>query len=193
MAQAAPKPWTVDEFLEWERTQEERYEFIDGVIRMMVGGTADHNIIALKIASTLQAGLRGRPCRAFMENMKVESGGLVMYPDVVATCAEVPRKGDTVPEPLVVVEVLSRSTEGADRGAKWDAYQRIPSLAQYVLVAQDKLRVEVYTRRDDRWDYRAITDPRALVTFAPFGIDLALADIYEGTSLDPSAAASPAP
>jgi Uma2 family endonuclease len=191
MAHAAPKPWSVDEFLEWERTQEERYEYHDGLIRMMVGGTADHNIIALKIASTLQSGLRGGPCRAFMENMKVVSAGLAMYPDVVATCTEVPRKGDVVPEPVMVVEVLSRSTEGADRGEKWDAYRRIPGLAQYVLVSQHKVQVEVFTRRGDRWDYAVITDPRASVTFEPFRIDLALTEIYEGTSLDPSATRPP--
>ena len=94
-----------------------------------------------------------------------------------------------MPEPLAVVEVLSRSTEGTDRGAKWDAYQQqIPSLAQYVLVAQDKIRAEIYTRRDDRWDYRVITDPRASVTFESLRIDLGLAEIYEATPLGPTAA-----
>jgi Uma2 family endonuclease len=187
MVHAAPKPWSLDEFLEWERTQEERYEYHAGLIRMMVGGTVDHNIIAGNVFAELRARLRGGPCRAFVENVKVVSAGFAMYPDVVVTCSDAPHRGDVVPEPVVVVEVLSRSTEGGDRGEKWDACRRIPGLAQYVLVSQHKVQVEVFTRQGDRWDYAVVTDPRASATFEPVRLDLALAEIYEGTSLDPYA------
>jgi Uma2 family endonuclease len=188
MAHATPKPWSVEEFLAWERAQEERYEFVDGIVRLMVGGTADHNTITGNVFATLRARLRGGPCRAFMSDMKVQTDGAVMYPDVVVTCAGVPPKGDTVPEPRVVVEVLSRSTESFDRGSKWTAYQRVPSLDQYVLVSQDRLRVEVYTRRDRGWAFEVLTEPAEVVRFPSLSVEVTIAEIYESTSLEPQGA-----
>ncbi len=190
MAHAAPKPWSVDEFLDWERTQEERYEYHDGLIRMMVGGTADHNTISGNIVATLRTRLRGGPCRAFMSAMKVQTDGAASYPDVVVTCAGVPPKGDVVPEPRVIVEVLSRSTESFDRGPKWDAYQRIPSLDQYVLVSQDRLRVEIYTRRERGWAFDVLAEPAEAIRFPALGVGMDLGEVYEGTSLQPPPAAS---
>jgi Uma2 family endonuclease len=81
------EPWTVEEFLAWEREQEERYEYVDGVIRMMVGGTLDHNTIAGNVFSALHSQLRGGLCRVFVEGVKVVSASATMYPDVVVTCA----------------------------------------------------------------------------------------------------------
>ena len=190
MAHAAPKPWTVDDFLAWERTQEERYEFLDGLVRMMVGGTVDHNTITLNVATALRMRLRGGPCRAFVSDMKVETDGAAMYPDVVVTCAPAPPKDDVVPEPKAVVEVLSPSTEGFDRGRKWNAYQRIPSLEQYVLVAQDQIRVEVYVRRGRGWAFDVLADPADALRFPALGVEVGLAEVYEGAS---AAAGAPPP
>jgi Uma2 family endonuclease len=182
-----PPPWTVEDFLAWERQQEERYEFVGGMIRMMVGGTADHNSIALNVASSLRNCLGGSPCRAFMEGMKVVSATTTMYPDVVVTCSQMPAKSDVVTESSVVFEVPSRSTEGFDRGQKWLAYQSIDSLEQYVLISQDELRVDVYTRREDGWDYRALRGPDATLGLAIRQIQLSMAEIYQSSSLDPAA------
>ena len=177
-----PEPWTVEEFLAWEREQEERYEYIGGVIRMMVGGTLDHNTIAGNVFSGLRTQLRGGPCRAFMEAVKVVSAGATMYPDVVATCAPGSGQSDVVPEPEVVVEVLSRSTQGFDRGPKLDAYQQILSLKQYVLIAQDEIRVSVYQREEGGWLYRVLQEPDASLGFAVAGAAMSLAEIYEGST-----------
>jgi Uma2 family endonuclease len=181
-----PSPWTVEEFLVWERDQPDCYEFYSGFIRMMVGGTLDHNTIAGNIMATLRSRLRGGPCRAFMEGCKVTSGSEVMYPDVVITCSAVNAKSDVVPEPVVVFEVLSRSTESFDRGQKWLAYQSIPSLRQYVLVSQDELRVDVYDRAEAGWSYRVLSVPEATLKLAAGQVELAMAEIYEGSSLDPA-------
>ncbi len=178
-----PEPWTVDEFLAWEREQEERYEYVDGVIRMMVGGTLDHNTIALTIASRLRALLARGPCRVFMEGVKVVSDASTMYPDVVVTCAPGTGRVDVVPEPVVVIEVLSRSTQGFDRGAKLDAYQQIPSLKQYVLVAQEEIRVSVFERDDEDWRYRTVQGLDASLTFAVADATMSLAEIYEGATV----------
>ena len=177
-----PEPWTVEEFLAWEREQEERYEYIGGVIRMMVGGTLDHNTIAGNVFSGLRTQLRGGPCRAFMEAVKVVSAGATMYPDVVATCAPGSGQSDVVPEPEVVVEVLSRSTQGFDRGPKLDAYQQIPSLKQYVLIAQDEIRVSVYEREVGGWRYRVLQELDASLGFAVGGAAVNLAEIYQNST-----------
>ena len=180
-----PTPWTLEEFLAWERDQSERYEFYSGFIRMMVGGTLDHNTIAGNIMATLRSRLRGGPCRAFME-CKVTSSSELMYPDVVITCSAVNAKSDVVPEPIVVFEVLSRSTESFDRGPKWLAYQSIPSLRQYVLVSQDELRVDVYDREEAGWSYRVLSGLSATLELAAGPVQLGTAEIYEGSSLDPA-------
>ena len=110
-----PGPWTVEEFLAWEREQEERYEYVGGVIRIMVGGTLDHNTIAGNVFSGLRSQLRDGGCRAFMEGVKVVSASATMYPDVVVTCTPGSGRSDVVPEPEIVIEVLSRSTQTFDR------------------------------------------------------------------------------
>lgn len=186
MARATPPaPWTVDDFLAWEREQEERYEFLDGLIRMMTGGTLDHNRIAGNVFAALRARLRGGPCQAFVEAVKVISGASAMYPDVVVTCTPPDLKSDLLPEPVIVIEVLSRSTQTFDRGQKWLAYQGISSLQQYVLIFQDQLRIEVYDRQDNAWVYQAQTGPDARLSFAVSNLELTMADIYEDSSLDP--------
>lgn len=174
-----PQPWTVEEFLAWEREQEERYEYVGGVIRMMVGGTLDHNTITLNIASRLRALLAGGPCRVFMEAVKVVPNAATMYPDVVVTCRAGSGRSDVVPEPELVAEVLARSTQTFDRGPKLDAYQQIPSLKQYVLIAQDEVRVSVYDRDDGSWRYRTLKDLDARPAFAVGGATMTLAEIYE--------------
>lgn len=174
-----PAAWTVEEFLAWEREQEERYEYVGGVIRMMVGGTLDHNTITGNVFTGLRAHLRGGPCRVFVEAVKVVSDAATMYPDVVVTCASASGQSDVVPEPEVVVEVLSRSTQSFDRGPKLDAYQQIPSLKQYVLIAQDEIRVSVYDRDDGSWRYHVLQGLKARLDFAAGGATMTLAEIYE--------------
>jgi len=178
-----PEPWTVEEFLAWEREQEERYEYAGGIIRMMVGGTLDHNTIAGNVFSGLRSQLRGGPCRVFMEGVKVVSDAATMYPDVVVTCAPGSGRSDVVPEPEVVVEVLSRSTQGFDRGPKLDAYQQIPSLRQYVLIAQEEIRLSVYERDEGGWRYRTLEDLDTQLRFAVGEATLPLAEIYAGTTV----------
>jgi Uma2 family endonuclease len=173
----------VEEFLAWEREQEERYEYVGGVIRMMVGGTLDHNTIAGNVFSGLRTQLRDGPCRVFMEAVKVVADAATMYPDVVVTCAPGSGQSDVVPEPEIVVEVLSRSTQSFDRGPKLDAYQQILSLKQYVLIAQDESRVSVYERDDGSWRYRILQDLDARLGFAVGGANVTLAEIYERATI----------
>lgn len=179
MTEALPKPWTVEDFLEWEAQQPERYEFIDGLILGMVGGSAAHATIRDNITGALRARLRGTPCRAFGESLKVVTDIASHYPDVVVTCAPVHPTDDQIREPVVVIEVLSRTTADRDRSAKWVGYQDVPSLQHYVLVAQDRRRVELFTRTGDSWNLRIIRAPAHRVVLPAIGIELTLDEIYE--------------
>ena len=177
---------TLEEFLEWESFQDERYELLDGLVRAMTGGTADHNTIVLNLVANLRAATRGGECRVFAESMKIIVDGTVMYPDVVVTCSRVEPKADRVDQPVLIVEVLSRSTHEIDRGRKWLAYQQIESLRQFVLVSQDQARVEIYQRSAslaDGWSYVVATGLSAAVTLEPGTSATLLADIYENSSV----------
>ena len=178
MASALPKPWTVDEFLDWEREQAERFELVDGVVRMMTGGSNAH----AAVKGNLFAALRGRvktPCQVFVDGPKVVTASASLYPDVLVTCAPVVMADDTVREPVLIAEVLSRSTAGHDRGAKWLAYREIEGLTHYVLVWQDVRRVELFSRRAGGWEL-VILEPPAPIELSALGVSLGFAELYDG-------------
>jgi Uma2 family endonuclease len=183
MTEPLPQPWTVEDFLEWEAQQPERYEFIDGRILGMVGGSAAHATIKGNVFAVLRARLQRGPCRVFVASLKVVTDFASHYPDVVVTCVPVPPADDQIREPVVVVEVLSRTTADHDRSAKWVGYQDIPSLQHYVLVAQDRRRVELFTRADDGWHLRIIRSLRGKVELSAISTELTLDEIYEDSGV----------
>jgi Uma2 family endonuclease len=174
-----PRPWTVDDFLAWEAQQPERYEFIDGMVFMMVGGSAAHTIIKGNVFKALSSGLSGGRCRALTEGLKVVTPENVHYPDALVTCTPIQPADDQIREPVVIVEVLSRSTGDRDRGAKWVGYRTLRSLQHSVLIAQDRRRVEVYTRAGEDWTLRLFEPPARGVPLAAIRLELDLDQIYE--------------
>jgi Uma2 family endonuclease len=182
MSEPLPKPWTVDDFLAWERRQLERYEFVGGVIRMMVGGSNAHTIIKDNVVAALRSRLQGKPGRALGEGPKVATSTATMYPDAVVVCGPVDLAEDQVRQPAVVVEVLSRSTEDHDRGAKWVSYREIEGLRHYVLIAQGSRRVEVYSRDGVDWKLSILQPPEAIALPA-IGIELGFEEVYEGSGV----------
>ncbi len=128
MAKARSYLWTVEDFLAFEVQEPERYEFVDGVVRMMTGGSVAHGIIKSNMANSLNAALGEGPCIAIVDELKVVTETAVMYPDVVVACGPLAPDDDRISDPAVVVEVLSPTTERHDRIAKWREYQRIGSL-----------------------------------------------------------------
>ena len=111
MARARPHPWTVDDFLAFEAEEPERYEFVDGIVRMMTGASAAHSAIKGNIAIALNEALsRSGPCRVDVDDLKVVTASAVMYPDVLVICRPLAPDDDRVPDPTVVVEVLSPTT-----------------------------------------------------------------------------------
>jgi Uma2 family endonuclease len=181
MAKATPQPWTVEEFLAFEAEEPERYEFVDGILRMMTGGSAAHSAIKLNTAIALKAALGSSACRVDVDDLKVVTETAVMYPDILVICRPLAPDDDRVADPTVVVEVLSPTTERHDRIRKWRQYQTIASLQHFVLIEQNERRVEVYTRQGDGWQLAVVEPPDDTVTLKAVDARLSLAAIYDGS------------
>ena len=182
---AQPQPYyTPEEYLALERAAEYKSEYLDGDIFAMVGTSTQHNAIALNIARRLGNELEDRPCRVYIGDVRVRvaASGLYTYPDVLALCGPqefADDQKDTLLNPNVIFEVLSPSTEGYDRGEKFAHYWRLPSLTDYVLVAQEEVRVEHFQRRGDSWLLTAFTAWDETVRLPSLDTDLPLAAIYK--------------
>lgn len=175
---------TEEEYLAVERQAEFRSEFLAGEMFAMVGATRRHNRIVTNLTTALDTQLRDRPCNVYSSDLRVRvsSTGLYTYPDVVVTCGEeafADGEEDTLLNPLVLLEVLSRSTEAYDRGKKFEHYQTIESLSTYMLVAQDARRVEWYVRQEGGvWLYTEAHGDDAAFGIEAIACDLKLEDVY---------------
>ncbi|MFB2977811.1 Uma2 family endonuclease [Microseira sp. BLCC-F43] len=159
VANPEPKYMSTQEYLEWEEKQPIKYEYINGEVFAMTGGTIPHTSIALNLASALKSHVRGKGCQAFMADAKVgvSENGPYHYPDVMVTCDERDRNAiEAIYHPCLIVEVLSPSTESFDspsetlreRGKKFKHYRRISSLREYVLISAEQMNVEVFRLND---------------------------------------------
>src|SRR4051812_42258251 len=183
---AAPKlqrRYTQEEYLAQERQAEYKSEYIDAQIVAMSGASRTHNLINLNIASLLKSQLRGRPCEVYASDMRVmvSAQGMYTYPDTVVVCGGPQVEdahGDTLLNPTVIVEVLSPTTELYDRAANFGYYRELPSLREYLLVAQDKMLVEHYVRQEAGWLLTPTSDPAAAVVLPSIGCTLPLAEVY---------------
>lgn len=188
--QARPEPRiSPAEYLEWERKQETRNEYVNGEIFAMTGASRVHNLVCMNLGSALHAQLRGKPCEVYMNDMrvKVQETGAYTYPDIVAACGE-PRfeddQVDTLLDPVLIAEVLSESTERYDRGAKFAHYRGIDAFQEYLLVAQTEMRVEHYRRREGgSWLFQEYRDPEDRIEVESLGCELRLGDLYERVDL----------
>jgi Uma2 family endonuclease len=183
---------TLEEFLAWEREQPQRYERVSGVIRMMTGGTIDHNRITLNVAEALRQRLRGGDCEVFVNDVKVVTpAGDVMYPDVVVACGDLPGKATVLDAPVVIVEVLSESTAERDHGRKRWAYQTIPSLRYYVLLDQDEGGVEVTSPNPDgTWRSVILRDLGARLELTGLNVQIGLEEVFARVAFPGSTAGS---
>ena len=176
------------DYLSGEELPGPRHEYLDGQIFAMAGATKTHGTIAGNIAFAFRSLLRGTPCRAWVADMKVNvaTARSYYYPDVVATCADAYMRSDSpqnfVTAPKLIVEVLSPSTEKTDRREKWIAYRQLASLQEYMLVDQERQWVEVFRRNETGWMHDIATAGES-ISLSSLGISLALADIYEDTTV----------
>ena len=191
-----PQPYlfTIEEYLAFERASDERHEYLDGVIYAMAGESPNHGTICVNLTASLVPQLRGSPCHVFSKDTKVLFGpmprtrgsrqGLFAYPDLVVVCGTMQfhdAAQDVLLNPTVIIEVLSPSTEGFDRGEKFQRYRHwLPTLTDYVLVAQDRPVIDHYHRGDEAlWTLQTLEGLEARLHLENIACTVPLAEVYE--------------
>ena len=184
---AIPSGFSLQDYLVLERDSSVRHEYRHGLVYAMAGGSDDHDELSLNLIELLRQKVRDRGCSVRSGNVKVNYADLFFYyPDVFVTCDPRDREDRYVKRyPKLIVEVLSPSTEKFDRGEKFEDYQQIESLEEYVLIAQDQIQVECRRRvRDEsgeRWETE-IYGSGELVILQSVGLEVAIEELYRGVS-----------
>ncbi len=189
-----PKRYSLEEYLEMEALSEERHEYRDGEIISMAGATPNHNRVSLNVASILNFAFKGKPYEVFSVDQRlwIPRKRLHTYPDVLVIEGDlefqVGRK-DTVMNPLVIVEVLSRSTAEYDRQDKFRAYRTIPSFSEYLLIDQYSQHVEHYVKVSaKKWNFQEYDETDKMVLLEMLDVELPISDIYDKVTFEVTAA-----
>lgn len=186
--------FTFEEYLSREKVADYKSEFYQGEIFAMTGGSPTHNDIGVNLVSTLKNRLRGSGCRpsGSDQRIRIPANGLCTYPDASVVCGDREfddKDTDAITNPVVIFEVLSKSTERYDRGRKFDLYRELDSLKEYVLVSQSEAQVERFARQQDgNWLLTVLKGPAAVLEFASLDVSMALSEIYEDVELQPEEA-----
>jgi Uma2 family endonuclease len=180
------KYMTPQEYLEWEEHQEVKYEYVNGEVFAMTGGTIPHNVVAVNLTTALRNHLRGGSCRVYMADAKVgvSEAGPFHYPDVMVSCDKRDRQAiKFIQYPCLIMEVLSPGTEAYDRGGKFTHYRRIQTLREYVLIDAEKISIECF-RLNDRgfWELHPYEEGNEVhLTSVDFRFPISL--VYEDVQL----------
>ncbi|HEX7318113.1 MAG TPA: Uma2 family endonuclease [Pyrinomonadaceae bacterium] len=191
MAANPERRYTLEEYFELERTSEERFEFWDGEVFCMSGGSSAHERIIRSMLVHLTNRIGSRGCEAFTSNIriKVPSAPPYRYADVSALCGEAQFEEiggvEALVNPQLIVEVLSPSTEAYDRGDKFIHYKSIPTLREYLLVAQHRPHVtRLFKQEDGLWIHTDVNDLESTLTLTSLDCELPVGEIYAGVSFD---------
>ena len=179
---------TVAQYLAFDEASDIQHEFIEGELIPMPGGSGPHNLIAASTTSALSVALAERDCFIFGSQMRVQiDESKYLFPDVSVVCGE-PVYGDdnkvVLLNPTVVVEVTSPSSLSYDHVDKVGFYGAVPSIQGYLILDQERVFAEWYSRAESGWNLRQFTDPAAEIELAPLGCTLRLADVYRSVKLD---------
>lgn len=188
-----PKQYvTPDEYLYRERKADFRSEYFRGETFAIAGASANHNLIVLNTGATLREQLKKKPCRVYLSDLKlkVEATGLFTYPDLSVVCGEpelITEAGDVLINPVVIVEVLSDSTEAYDRGKKFEHYRAIPSLMHYVLITQDRHSIDCFSRQQDgTWSLASCQGLEGSIALDAIACELAATEVYDKVVFTPA-------
>jgi Uma2 family endonuclease len=183
------KNFTIEEYLELETAATEKSEYYKGEIFAMSGALLPHNIIAVNVLVSLHQKLKGKGCRPFNSDMRIhiEKNTLFTYPDISVVCGE-PKTFNNdnfnLLNPLVIVEVLSKSTKNYDRGDKFKLYRDIPTLKEYILIDSQTVSVEIFRINEkNHWELEELVSIEDSLTIAALKLAISLEDIYDGTNL----------
>ena len=184
---------SVEEYLDLERTSDQKYEFHDGYVVAMAGGTRNHVTISGNAYYEMRSQAKGSGCTAYISDMKIHvlDSNSFHYPDAMLICGEAessPVTDHALINPSLMVEVLSDSSESRDRGSKFHLYQRIPTLREYVLIDQHKPLVDVFRRQNQRdlWKISRYEGLRTALPIQTLNVEISLADLYTGVSWHPA-------
>jgi Uma2 family endonuclease len=168
-----------------QNSKDARYEYLEGELRMLAGGSVYHSIIATNITGLLYGALRGGPCRAYNSDVRLQlSQSRYVYPDVTVSCDQRDQEqGDTIHSPRLVVEVLSPSTEVTDRIKKLTYYRECPTIQEYVMIDSQRILVEIYRREEEGWMVQILGLEDQLV-LKSLGLQFPVSTIYEGTKFE---------
>lgn len=179
---------TAAEYLEWERQQTERHEFVNGEVFLLAGGTRRHNFIAAHVLRSIGNRLESGDSEAAGSDMRihVEATGMYAYPDISVACPPIEGEADDViSNPVLLAEVLSPSTADYDRGGKFAHYRQIPSLREYLVIWQSEARIEHHQRADEgHWILHDVIGIDAVLELTCFKLQLPLAEIYGKVTFD---------
>ncbi len=190
MSAQAQQVLTEADYLTIEREAETKSEYLNGQMFAMAGASPRHVLITTNVIAELHAFLKAGDCRVFSsdQRLRVEATGLNAYPDVMVVCGELrfsDELRDTVVNPILLVEVLSKSTSDFDRGEKFMNYRALETLEDYLLIDQYRPHVEYYSRQPDgRWILEELDDPAGSLYLASIGFELKMVDVYYGFDLD---------
>jgi Uma2 family endonuclease len=190
MATQTKPGYTPEEHLDIERSSEVKSEYLGGEIFAMSGASERHNLITGNILAGLHAQFRDGPCKVYSNDMrvKVRSTGLYTYPGVVAVCGKArfdDERKDTLINPSVIIEVLSESTEAYDRGEKFEHYRKVDSLAEYLLVSQERHHIDHYVRQaDNQWLLSEASSLEDRIKLPSINCLLTLNEIYDKVEIE---------
>jgi Uma2 family endonuclease len=176
---------SIEQYLQWEEQQEEKHEYVNGMIYAMAGATENHVSITANFTAIILSHLRGNQCKVLASDMKVNIAvkNIYYYPDILVTCDERDRQSKKHKSyPCVIIEVLSNSTEAKDRGVKFANYQTIETLQEYVLISQWEQRVEIFRRSEKFWVLQTYTTGE-LIELQSINLQISIDAIYEDVNL----------
>jgi Uma2 family endonuclease len=177
--------YSPEEYLELEINSDERHEYIDGQIILMTGGTPNHNQIAGNFYATLNFSLRRQPYRVFVidQRLWIPKKRIYTYPDVMVVATPLifqEGRKDTIVNPLMIAEVLSKSTRNYDKDEIFAAYRIIPNFQEYLLIDQYTMHVEQYSKTENnKWIFSEYDDSQATISLAAISFQISLTDIYD--------------
>jgi Uma2 family endonuclease len=186
VVQIEEKNYAPDEYFDLEIDSDIRHEYINGKIIAMTGGTPEHNEIASILNAALRVGLKGQPYSIFVADQRlwIPDRTLYTYPDIMVVPRPIERqvgRTDTLTNPIMIAEVLSKSTKSYDRDEKFSAYRTIPTFQEYLLIDQYSPHVEQYSKtKSQKWIFSEYSEIEARVEFESIPFVLLLADLYEG-------------
>ena len=177
---------TLEEYLAFEETSSLRHEFVAGEVYVMTGGTVRHNVITLNLVRRLYGPARARHCTVLATDVNVHVDDRIYYPDVMVACGKAADVELIVNAPSLIAEVISPSTRSIDRREKLDAYLKVPSLRQYLVIDHRRKQVVSYSRADEASEWwRDEVEGDGDISIPVLDTHIAIADIYEDVKLPP--------